>query len=195
MLRRLLGPLRLLALALTAFVLVVAWAGPPSVAQNLAPWVLYVTFWVGLVPLSLLLGPVWAEVDPLRTVARALRLRGRRPDLAVRLGYYPAALSLLAFAWLELCSPDRSDPRHVALFLSAYVAVHLLAAAVTGPEWFRHGEGFSTYARLLGSLAPLGRRGGRLVLRLPLPERPPFPPYAACGSSRWPSSGRPPSTG
>src|SRR3712207_7143479 len=50
------------SLLLAAFVTVVAVAGPEETAKNLAPWVLYVTFWVGLVPASLLLGPVWRVI-------------------------------------------------------------------------------------------------------------------------------------
>src|SRR6185503_7612789 len=46
--------LQALALAGAAFVTAVAVAGPRDTAHNLAPWVLYVTFWVGLVPASLL---------------------------------------------------------------------------------------------------------------------------------------------
>jgi hypothetical protein len=162
-------------LALSAFVLVVAWTGPASVTANLAPWVLYVTFWVGLVPLSLLLGPVWHVVNPLRTLQRFLP-SGARPELAARLGAYPAAVSLLAFAWLELASPNRSDPRHVAVFLTVYAGVHLLASAYVGSSWFVAGEGFGLYSRLLGSLAPLGRGpDGRLVWRSPLRGAATFP--------------------
>src|SRR3954454_796868 len=65
--------LRALALAVALLVTAVAVAGPEDTAHTLAPWVLYVTFWVGLVPASLLLGPVWRAVNPLRLVHRALR--------------------------------------------------------------------------------------------------------------------------
>ena len=51
-----------------------ALAGPPETERNLAPWALYVTFWVGLVPASLLLGPVWRVANPLRLLHRGLRV-------------------------------------------------------------------------------------------------------------------------
>lgn len=166
------GVLRALVLAVSLLVLVIAWVGPSSVAFNVAPWVLYVTFWVGLVPLSLLLGPVWAVVNPLRTLHAGLRRvtgEPRAPGLADRLGYAPAAVSLLLFAWLELAVPERSDPRRVALFLTAYAVVHLVAACLVGERWFARGEGFEVWSRLLGRFAVLGRRDdGRLVLRNPL---------------------------
>ncbi len=173
---RLRKALQAAVLALSVFVLVVAWTGPEALSANLAPWVLYVTFWVGLVPLSLLLGPVWHVLNPLRTT-HALLFRGAgRPDLARRLGAFPAALSLLVFAWVELAAPDRSNPRNVALFLSLYAAFHLLASAFVGSAWFHSGEGFGFYSRLLGSLAPLGRGpDGTLVWRSPLRGAATFP--------------------
>ena len=66
--------LQAVALALAVLVTAVAVAGPDETSRNLAPWVLYVTFWVGLVPASLLLGPVWRTVNPLRLVHRGLRV-------------------------------------------------------------------------------------------------------------------------
>ena len=115
------------------FVTVVAVAGPDETARNLAPWALYVTFWVGLVPASLLLGPVWRVVNPLRLLHRGLRAvlpaapgAGRLPAL----GLWPAAVSLLVFLWLELVYPDRAEPATVAVFLIGYAVVQLGAVAV-----------------------------------------------------------------
>lgn len=39
-----------------------------SRASNPGPWWFYIWFWVGLVPLSILFGPVWRAVNPLRSV-------------------------------------------------------------------------------------------------------------------------------
>lgn len=61
------------ALALALLVVTVAVAGPPDTDRNLAPRVRYVTFWVGLAPVGLLLGPVWRAADPLRPAHRGLR--------------------------------------------------------------------------------------------------------------------------
>ncbi|RZT86812.1 hypothetical protein EV383_3711 [Pseudonocardia sediminis] len=160
---------------LALFVVVVGLAGPPETPDNLAPWTFYVTFWVGLVPASLLLGPVWRVLNPLRLlhagIAAVLRLdpeRGVR-DLPHRVGLWPAAVSLAAFGWLELAHPEPADPRVVAAFLTGYAVVHLAAAAVFGRRWFARGDGFEVFSTLLGSLAPIGRRAdGRLVLRNPL---------------------------
>ncbi|MFB4310204.1 hypothetical protein [Actinomadura sp. GTD37] len=165
---------RALALAAAALVVAAAFAGPPDAAANLAPWALFVTFWVGLVPASVLLGPVWRRVNPLRTLhaalCRATRTppAGRRP-LPARLGYWPAAAWLTAFVWLELVAPNRSDPRAAGTLILAYAAANLALAWWFGRDWFTRGDGFEAYSSLLARLCPVGRRGdGTLVLRTPL---------------------------
>lgn len=158
-------------LALVAF-LVTAWAGPPDSAANPAPTWFYVWFWVGLVPASVLLGPVWRLVNPLRVVVVATRgrplLGERAHGLVDRAGYWPAVASLAAFLWLELVHPEPDAPRTVALFVTAYAIVHAAAGALFGPRWFDRGDGFEAYSSLLARLAPIGRRDGRLVVRNPL---------------------------
>jgi len=161
------------ALALVAWVsvIVVGWFGPREVPDNLAPWALFVTFWVGLVVAALLIGPIWAWVNPLRTIARVINpvLPPSRRNLPERIGMWPAALSLLGFAWLELTVPDRSAPRTVALFLTVYTVVHVSGGLVYGPRWFEHADGFEVYSRLLGRLSFFSRRAdGVVVLGSPL---------------------------
>ncbi|GAA2593044.1 hypothetical protein SMC26_33955 [Actinomadura fulvescens] len=165
---------RAAALAAAVFVVVVALAGPDGDTTNLAPWALYVTFWVGLVPASVLLGPVWRRVNPLRTLHHGLCLitradpAGFRP-LPKRLGYWPAAAWLTGFVWLELVAPHRSDPRVVGVLIMGYAAVNVAAAWVYGRDWFTRGDGFEAYSSLLARMCPIGRRGdGTLVLRTPL---------------------------
>jgi hypothetical protein len=162
-----------LALLAAAFVVIVALAGPADIPHNIAPWVLYVTFWVGLVPASLLLGPVWRVVNPLRLVHRLL-LRplvgpGRDGDLLPSLGLWPAAVSLGVFTWLELVPRQRAEPTVVASFLIAYALVQLTAAAWFGEGWFEHGDGFEVYSTMLARLSVVGRRAdGRIAFRSPL---------------------------
>jgi hypothetical protein len=164
--------LQTVALALAALVAVVAFTGPSDPDRNVAPWVLFVTFWVGLVPAGLLLGPVWRAANPLRLLYRGLSLLLPAPPGAARLpslGLWPAAASLLVFLWLELVHPDRSEPVTVGVFLVAHAAVHLALAAWFGEKWFAHGECFEVYSSLIARLSPWGRRDdGRLVLRSPL---------------------------
>jgi hypothetical protein len=178
--------LRTVVLAITALVVAVALVGPAEFWRNLGVYALYITFWVGLVPVSLLLGPVWRRVNPLRTLYAVIaRLTGPAPAAGRldRIGMWPAAVALLLFTWLELAYPERSQPSTVGLFLVWYGVVQLTAALFFGPGWFARGDGFEVYFTLLGRLSPIGRRSdGRLVLRNPLDGAegtPPLPGLAA----------------
>lgn len=166
------GVVRALVLAVAAFVVGVALVGPSESAFSLSPYAFYVTFWVGIVPVSLLLGPVWRVVNPLRTLYAGLaRITGPAPgrDGLPRLGLWPATGFLLGYAWLELVYPDRAVPRTLGVLLVVYVVVQLVAALWYGPEWFAAGDCFEAYSTLLARLSPLGRRAdGRLSLRNPL---------------------------
>ncbi|MCU1674151.1 MAG: conserved rane protein of unknown function [Frankiales bacterium] len=164
--------LRTVALLAALVVVAAGLTGPSDPPMNVAGYAFFITFWVGLVPASLLLGPVWRRVNPLRTVYAGLaRLTGQAPaaDRVERLGYWPAAVALLAFAELELALPDRSNPRVIAGFVLVYSVGQLLAALWFGAGWFARGDGFEVWSTLLGRLSPWGRRtDGRLVLRSPL---------------------------
>jgi hypothetical protein len=166
------GVLRAVALAVSLVVLVAALSGSQDPPQNVAPWAFFIQFWVGLVPASLLLGPVWRRVSPLRAVHAVLaRVTGPAPgaDRVERLGYWPGAVALLTFAFFELAYPGRSVPRTVGAYVLVYSIVQILAALWYGQGWFARGDGFEVYSTLLGRLSPFGRRDdGALVLRSPL---------------------------
>lgn len=161
------------ALLGTVVFLAVAWLGPASVAKNPAPTWLYVWVWVGLVPLSLLLGPVWRFLNPVRAMARLLGRvvpsGMRRSGLPVRVGRWPAVVSLGAFLWMELVFDHADEPRVVAGFVTVYVLVQGIGGAVAGPRWFDAVDGLEVYSATIGRLAPWGRsEDGEVVLRHPL---------------------------
>ena len=85
---------RVLAGILTVWTLAALFLGPDS-ARNPVPHVVYVWFWVGLAFSSMLLGPVWRVINPLRALhAGLLRLARVSPDIAAlryRWGLWPAA--------------------------------------------------------------------------------------------------------
>ncbi|WP_030161813.1 hypothetical protein [Streptomyces sp. NRRL S-244] len=180
--------LRGLGLAAALAVLLSLLLGPDDPARNPAPGAVYVLLWVGLVPASLLLGPVWRLLNPLRTLYRLYRLYRRLPrarprhapaPLPARLGQWPAAAGLFGFTWLELAAPDPASTTTLLTALAVYTAVHLALAARFGERWFADADAFEAYSALLARLSPLGRRSdGRLVFRNPFhgldatPERP-----------------------
>ncbi|MFJ7156867.1 hypothetical protein ACIQUQ_18210 [Streptomyces sp. NPDC101118] len=171
--------LRVLGSAAWAFVLLCLLLGPDDPDSNPAPGAVYVLLWVGLVPASLLLGPVWRLLSPLRALHALLPRPAAPRPLPPRLGLRPAALGLFAFTWLELVAPDSASSATLLAALAAYTVLHLLAAARHGEAWFAQADPFEAYSTLLARLAPLGRRAdGRLVLRNPFhgldatPEQP-----------------------
>jgi hypothetical protein len=164
-----------IGLAATAWTLLALVLGPDD-ARNPVPWVVYVLVWVGLVPASVLLGPVWRQVNPLRTAHGLLnRALGLDPREGVRrlppgLGWWPAALGLYGFAWLELVSSDPAALGTLRWAIALYGAVQMFAALLYGSRWFDRGDAFEAWSGLYGKISPLGRREADevLVLRAPL---------------------------
>ena len=151
--------------------------GADSTSANIAPTFVYVIFWLGLVPVSLLAGDVFRVLNPWRAIARAVgwvfarvRPRPTEPiDYPRRLGYWPAVVGLLAFGWLELVAPTGDRPMTVAIATLIYSTLTLAAMALFGTErWCERGETFSVYFGLLARLSPWERRSRALGLRPPL---------------------------
>jgi type IV secretory pathway VirB2 component (pilin) len=174
--------LRLIGLAFAAYVTAAAVFGQDD-ALNPTPYVVYVLLWVGVPFASLLVGPVYRELNPLRTLHRGLAalLRvapedGLRP-LPAGLGWWPAAIGLFAFTWLELVAPDRATLPVLRTWFAAYAGIMLIGAALFGSRWFDRGDPFEAYSTLVGQLAPFGRRSdGALVVRNPLQGIDAIPP-------------------
>jgi hypothetical protein len=175
------GALRVLlgALGLGLFVVVFAAAlvGERSVGTNIAPTFIWVIFWLGLVPLTILFGNVWAWLNPWRAAAdlvawcwQRARLEWEPPfTYAQRLGRWPAAFLLFCFAAMELAYTDPSDPRMLALAVAIYSWVTWVGMAAYGRDvWLRYGEAFTVYFGLIARLSILAVRRRRLVLRRPL---------------------------
>ncbi|MEU8172165.1 hypothetical protein AB0C14_04770 [Microbispora hainanensis] len=142
----------------------------PDRADNPTAGAFYVLFWVGLVPLSLLFGPVWRGLNPLRTLhLLACKALGRDPELGLRplpagVGYWPACAGLFAFVWLELVAPERATLPVIGAWLAAYAVLMLAGAVVFGSRWFGHADPFEVYSDLVGRLAPAAGRGDGVVV-------------------------------
>ncbi|KAB8192660.1 hypothetical protein FH608_024530 [Nonomuraea phyllanthi] len=154
-------PVRVLTLLLALYT--IGWLAAGPAERNAGPYLVYVLFWVGLVPASLLFGPVWRALSPFRLLPG----RARRP-LPPRLGYWPAAAGLLAFTWMELVAPEPAAPVTLLVFLALYGAVQVAGTLAYGHAWLERGDPFEVYSTLIGHLSPIGRRAnGDRVLRSP----------------------------
>jgi hypothetical protein len=166
--------LRVLGLAFAAYVAWAALAGPDTLT-NPTFGVVYVLLWVGIVPASLLLGPVYKALNPIRTVHLLLsRITGGDPAVGVVtlprwVGLWPASLGLFAFVWLELVSLEANFLDTIRLWFAVYAAVLLVGAAVFGDRWIAAADPFEVYSTLVGHLSVFGRRADDvLVVRNPM---------------------------
>ena len=136
--------------------------------------IFYVLLWVGFVPVSLLFGPAYKAISPVRTINAAFaKLTGGDPDTGVftypeRLGYWPAALGLYAFVWMELVYPFATELGPVRLWSAVYVAAMLLGGALFGDTFYEHADPFEVFSTLVSRMSVWGRRDKQLVVRSPL---------------------------
>ena len=92
----------------------------------------------------MLLGDVFAAFNPWRAAARgaawlyARARRGGEPPAPMAyppwLGRWPAALGILAFAWVELVYVNKDDPSQLATMALLYAAVQLVGMSLYGIE-------------------------------------------------------------
>ncbi|WP_166133312.1 hypothetical protein [Nocardioides ochotonae] len=164
---------RVLGMALFVFAAIAALFGE-NLLTNPIFGIFYVWWWVGLVPASFFLGPVWKAISPVRTINLLVaRLTGSDPDRGLweypaRLGYWPAAVGLFAFVWLELAYVYSTELGPVRLWCAAYVAIMLIGGALFGNTFYEKADPFEVYSTLVAKLSIWGVREGQLVVRTPL---------------------------
>ncbi|MBI1986033.1 MAG: hypothetical protein HYS64_05025 [Rhodospirillales bacterium] len=159
------------AIVAALFMLVVAagFLGDQHPMRNIAPVMVWIIGWVGLVYVQAFVGDLWTLINPWRTLfacAEALycRLTGGR-DLGLGLPYparwqaWPAVALFAAFAWGELVFPEPAKPANIAWMLVGYSAITWVGMAAFGRErWLKHGEVFSVLFAMLARFAPLEAR-------------------------------------
>jgi hypothetical protein len=161
--------------------------GTDSASNNFSVVFVFVTFWLGLVLLSVLFGDVFKAFNPWRAIGRAVSgvfslVAGQRAPTALtypdRLGYWPAVVGIVAFVWLELVYGATTltrglVPHTAAVATLVYSAYTFTAMALFGVErWTERGEAFSVYFRMFSRLAFFEVRDGRIGRRKALTGAP-----------------------
>ncbi|HEX7059184.1 MAG TPA: fenitrothion hydrolase [Solirubrobacterales bacterium] len=156
--------------------------GTEAPDRNFALTFIFVTAWLGLPALSVVLGNVFKPFNPWRAVGRSAggafsALVGQRPARLAypeALGRWPAAIGLLAFVWLEVVyGPSGGvavglSPHTTAVAALIYSGYTLAMMALFGVEkWCERGEVFSVYFGMFSRLGAFGVRDGRLGRRRP----------------------------
>jgi hypothetical protein len=157
--------------------------GTEAPDRNFALTFLLVTAWLGFPLFSVILGDVFRPFNPWRAVGRAIGgaftlVAGQGPAhlrYPEWLGRWPAAVGLLAFAWLEVVYGGSggvavSLSPHAAAVAALLYSVYTLAMMMLfGVEkWCNTGEVFSVYFGMFARLGAFATQGGRFGRRLPL---------------------------
>ena len=171
----------LVGVLLTALVVWTGIDGVDAPDRNFSVTFVFVTFWLGVVGLSVAFGDVFRAFNPWRAIGRAFgfcftKLIGReRPaplSYPERLGRWPAVVGLLGFIFLELVWGQTGfaaaglTPSTLATAVIAYSLVTFVAMALFGVErWIDRGETFSQYFGMFASLSVFEVRDGRVGRR------------------------------
>jgi hypothetical protein len=164
---------RALVLATYAWAALAMMAGQDLLTNPIFGFV-YVWMWVGLVPISLLLGQFWRATNPLRTIHRGLCAVARiDPEqglvtLPAGIGVWPAVVGLFGFGWLELVQPDRTTLAVLRLWALAWLVILILGAIVFGQRWIGAADPFEVYASTLAQMSIFRRVGDDVRLVNPL---------------------------
>ena len=127
---------------------------------------------------SLLLGPVWRAVSPVRTINAARRSADRRqrrgPLHATPPGWATGRprSGCYAFVWIELVYPHGTELGPVRLWCAVYVAVMLVGGALFGNTFYEQGRPVRGVLDLLAKLSVWAQRRRS----------------AAWSAARWPTS-------
>lgn len=154
-------------IALLVVTMLAGYLGSTSALDNFAPTFVMITFWVGLVFASIVLGDVFRAFSPWRALGRLLPSLNR--PYPERWGRWPAAILLFAFVWIELVSGWSEDPAMLATAIVGYTVLTLAAQVIYGVEtWTDRGEAFAVYFGLFARMAPFATRDGAVGVRRPL---------------------------
>jgi hypothetical protein len=176
---RLLDPLAgLIGTGIFVLVVYAGFAGSQTTTNNFAPTVIFYLFWVGLAVASPIVGDVFKALNPWRAIARAVGWIGAKVSrdglpaplaYPARLGRWPAAIGIFAFACVELAYTGRTDPSNLATLALLYAAVQFVGMSLYGIEtWARYGDGFGVLYGLLARISPLRWTREALYVRRPL---------------------------
>ena len=149
----------LCALVTALALIVTGFFGTHDPLENLLPLTIWTLWWVALPLFCAVIGNLWALLNPWSGFFALLERRTgytRLIPLPRCLGYTPAILSFLAFAWFELIYPSPEDPERLAYIVSAYIAGTFCLGAVFGwRDWFTRGECFSVFFHFISRVAPV----------------------------------------
>ncbi len=154
---------RLIFTALFVLIIATGFWGHQSPLKNLTIVMVWVIAWVGLAFICALLGNFWALINPWNALfgyaekakeklfGGGLSLNAPYPRT---LGYWPAFIFFLVYAWLEINWAGASSPIKVATVLSVYSLITFTGMLIFGRTvWLKYGECFAVVYGLFARFA------------------------------------------
>src|SRR5215831_14689873 len=125
-----LGSVRLGSVLMLLLVVLTGLLGNQQPLHNLAPTLVWVIWWVGLAYVSVLIGNVWAVINPwqalfvwaesyYRHLCPGQELSWHLP-YPEKWGVWPGVVLFLGFAWIELVYDGAAVPAHLAALALCY---------------------------------------------------------------------------
>lgn len=142
--------------------------GENSSYSNFNMTLFWIIFALGLTYATAIIGNVYTFINPWKILTEwfgGTEVKGiiKYPR---GLGYYPALLFYFLFIWFELVG--QTSPGKLSIILVLYSLLNYFGVIAFGKDiWFRYGEFFSVFFRLIGKIAPVEYRSGKLYLRPP----------------------------
>ncbi|MDA0162768.1 fenitrothion hydrolase [Solirubrobacter ginsenosidimutans] len=156
-----------IGVGLLVVTLLAGYLGSGTALDNWAPTFLLITFWVGMVFASIILGPIYRAFSPFRAIGRLLPSLNR--PYPEKLGRWPAVVCLWFFTWIELVSGWGEAPATLVTAALGYTILTLAAQCYWGVEtWSRRGEAFAVYFDMFARMGIWEVRDGSLGVRRPL---------------------------
>jgi hypothetical protein len=145
--------------------------GSQNTFRNLLPVAIWVIWWVGFVYFTALFVNIWNLVNPWAFCFRVTEhIIGKEIKLASYpswLQFWPAALFLFAFLWIELIWPNKETPENLSILIIFYSFVTWVGMTIYGlNSWLKYAEVFTVFFSLMGKFAPVQFSGDRKSVSL-----------------------------
>lgn len=152
-----------LAQAFTLFLLLLCivsgFVGNNDPSRNINMTLFWVIFTLGFSYSVAIVGDLYAILNPWQTLVRCLAkvnavFENGLWQYPQRWAYWPALLLYMGFIWVELLGNTR--PFSLSVYLLVYTVITLLAVCAWGRrDWFKYGEFFAVFLRLVSLCAPV----------------------------------------
>lgn len=137
-------------------------------SENITPVGTWVIFGVGLTFFTMLIGDVWSFIHPVGNILLWLKLPRHTVPYPTTWQVYPALLQFFVYRWIENIFKFGEEPWAIAIIILLYTAVTVWGMLHCGRDvWFKHGDPFGVFFRLIASVSLLVFGKGKLIFRTP----------------------------